>query len=262
MDDSKPTPAPRWWEQADLEQALALYLKQGATAYNRTKMVLFGLLLGADLPGKTVLDYGGGAGPMSILCARRGANVVLVEPEAAALRLARYQIEREGLGARITCLQADHVPESLRGRRFDIVLLKDLLEHVPDEDGLLRDVAALQPPGGRLILSTPNRMSLNFLLEGTYERWWAGNKKWLGWDTSHVRIHSPGSLDRVLRRAGYAPAQWRGLYIIPYDIASWALLRRKKIMWRWLRYVDLWAGGVFPLNRCGWNVVLAAERLA
>jgi len=259
---SSSTPVPqRWWEIADPAEALVAYTRQANSLYNRTKVRLFEGLLG-DLSGKTVLDYGGGGGFMTLLSVQRGAQrVVLVEPGAVALRLARYQIERAGVTDRVTTIQSDRVPDSLAGQRFDVVLLKDVVEHVPDDVGLLRGLAALQPPGGRLLLSTPNRLSLNFLLEGAYQRWREGNRAWLGWDSSHVRMHTPWSLRRTLRSAGYRPTRWRGLYIIPYDIPSWLVLLRRKIVWPALHRFDLWAGGVFPFSRCGWNVVLVAERV-
>lgn len=252
----------RWWEVTDLDEALAAYLRQANTTYNRAKVEMYERLMEKDLAGKTVLDYGGGGGFMSIRCARRGAQVTLVEPDATALRLAHHYIRREGMTERITCIQSDHVPEALRGggRRFDVVLLKDLVEHVPDDALLLRDVASLQAVGGQLLLSTPNRLSLNFLLEGTYQRWWCGNRAWLGWDPTHVRMHTPWSLRRVLRDSGYAPTRWWGLYVIPYDVLSWFFLLRKKIVLTGLHRFDLTAGRWFPFNRCGWNIVLEAKR--
>lgn len=253
---------PRWWELDDPERALAAYRAQGNTIYNRTKTRLLERLLGDDLAGRTVLDYGGGGGHMSLRCAQKGARVVLVEPEARALRLAHYQIHRASLGDRVTCVQADGVPggAELPHRRFDVVLVKDVLEHVPDDRRLLADLAALQDEGGRLLLSTPNRVSLNFLLEGAYHRWYRGNRAWLGWDASHVRMHTPWSLRRVLVDAGYVPRRWWGLYIIPYDILSWPLLLRRRPVLPGLSLVDLWVGGWFPLNRCGWNLVVEARR--
>ena len=52
------------------------------------------------------------------------------------------------------------------------------------EMALLRSLARCQDTGGRLLLSTHNTWSLNFLVEGTYNRWWRGDKNWFGWDPS------------------------------------------------------------------------------
>jgi hypothetical protein len=51
------------------------------------------------------------------------------------------------------------------------------------------------------------------------------------------------------------------LYIIPYNILSWFLLGGRHVKLDALHRVDLWFGGLFPLNRLGWNVVIEAVRM-
>lgn len=252
---------PEHWARAEpSEQVLARYLAGFQTAYNRTKIHLFESLLGRDLRGVRILDYGGGAGYLAVRCARRGARVTLVDAERNALRTAGLLAERAGVSDRLEFVESDSFPPALRRRRFDIVLMKDVVEHIEDDEALLHDLAACQDSGGRLVLSTQSTWSLNYLLEGTYHRWWSGDASWCGWDPTHLRFYTPGLLARRLRRAGYRPQHWHGLFIVPYNILSWLVLLKKNVVLDALRYVDLWLGGVFPFNRLGWNVILAAER--
>ena len=134
------------------------------------------------------------------------------------------------------------------------MILKDVVEHIRDDAVLLRQLASCQAAGDRLLLCTHNTWSLNYVLEGGYKRWWCGEKRWLGWDVTHLRFYTPRSLRRLLRAAGYTARRWCGLYIIPYNLLAW------KVKLDVLHKVDLWFGHLFPLNRLGWNVLVEAVR--
>lgn len=255
-------PATHWARDGDHERALARYLALADAPYNRTKATLIQRLLGEDLRGVTVLDYGGGAGGMAIWCAERGARVTLVDAEAQALGTAELYALRRGVLGRVELIFAETYPDALRERRFDVVIAKDVLEHLDDDVGLLAALAGSQSPGGRLIVSTQNRSSLNYLIEGTYHRWWCGERDWCGWDPTHVRFYTPRSLARLLRATGYAPRRWRSVYVVPYDVLTWLTLLRRRIVLAGLRGFDLRFGGVPPFSRLGWNVIVLAERRA
>lgn len=247
-----------WPKVEDPDRALALYLEQCARPMNATKNAIFARLLPADLRGRRVLDYGAGGGWFTVLCAGRGAEVVAVDAEAAALRAGALYARRAGVEARCTFIQATSLPED--AGPFDVVLAKDVIEHVEDDATLLRRFAAVQPPDGLLIVSTQNALSLTFAVEGFYYRVWRGQRDWCGWDPTHVRFYTPRSLARRLRGAGYTPTARRGIYIVPYRILTYLLLFRRWIELPALRYVDLWLGGWFPLNLFGWDIVVAARK--
>jgi SAM-dependent methyltransferase len=56
--------------------------------------------------------------------------------------------------ATFTCGPADSVPYP--GGIFDAILLLDVLEHVPDQRIVVKEITRLLRPGGQLILSVPN----------------------------------------------------------------------------------------------------------
>jgi 2-polyprenyl-6-hydroxyphenyl methylase/3-demethylubiquinone-9 3-methyltransferase len=246
-----------WSRRAGSDAGLNRYLADNGVPYNAAKVALLERLVG-DVHGMRMLDYGGGAGYFGLRCARRGANLTLVDPAPAALDLARRLAATWGLEAPTT-IESSTVPDF--DQQFDVVVLKDVIEHVQDDAGLLRRIADLQPAGGRLLLSTHNQWSLNYLIEGAYERWWCGNKDWLGWDPTHVRFYSPRTLRALLRNAGYGNIRWASVYIVPYNIGSWFTLLKKDLTWPALSNVDLALGRVWPFSVMGWNVLLCAERL-
>ncbi len=50
------------------------------------------------------------------------------------------------------------------GERFAAVTALEVIEHVPDPAGFMRDLAALLAPGGRLFLSTVNRTARSLVV--------------------------------------------------------------------------------------------------
>jgi 2-polyprenyl-6-hydroxyphenyl methylase/3-demethylubiquinone-9 3-methyltransferase len=252
--------ATHWARHEDPGRALASYLQLCERPFNRTKIAVMAGMLPADLAGQTVLDYGCGAGYFTVLCARRGAQVVAVDAEAPALRTAAHYARLSGVAERCRFLDSAAFAARPVAEHFDVILAKDVIEHVPDDEGLLGDFARRQRAGGSLLVSTQSALSLTFLVESLFFRRWRGDTGWCGWDPTHLRFYTPGSLGRKLREAGYRPRRRHGFYIVPYRILTYVLLFRRWIELPVLRYVDLWLGGRFPFNLFGWDVAVLAER--
>jgi 2-polyprenyl-6-hydroxyphenyl methylase/3-demethylubiquinone-9 3-methyltransferase len=251
--------ASHWTREEDERKALEQYLRLGALVFNRTAIELITSMTGS-VSGKRILDYGGGAGIMAIAYAKAGADVVLVDAEANALRTAQYYARTEGVENRIRTIHSEGFPSSLKNERFEIVLAKDVIEHIQDDQQFLSDLSACQHPGGRLLLSTQNSRSLTYLVEGTYQKHWRGNAGWCGWDQTHLRFYTAGSLRAKLEKAGYSAERWASVYVVPYNILSWLFLLKVEIELPALRYCDLSIGRVFPFNRLGWNIIVRAAR--
>jgi len=188
-----------WSREADVDKGLAQYLELADRAFNRTKFRQFWSLAGA-VKGKKILDYGGGAGVMSIPLAQEGADVLLVDAEANALRTARYYAEKKLVTNNIRTIHSESLPESLGKERFDVIIAKDVIEHIEDDRKFLKDLANCQDKGGVLLLSTQNRISLNYLLEGSYQKYWRRNIDWFGWDQTHLRFYTSWDLKKKLAR--------------------------------------------------------------
>ena len=146
---------------------------------------------------RTVLDVGCGVG-LNGACARRlGAAVTGIEINAAAAAQARQRLD-EVLELDIT--DDVDVRRQLSGRRFDLILFADVLEHLPDPGAVLARFAALLTDGGRVIVSVPNVAAWPVrlgLLRGrfTYQR--SGIL-----DDSHLRFFTRESAIALCRDAG------------------------------------------------------------
>ncbi|MEO7058882.1 MAG: class I SAM-dependent methyltransferase [Lapillicoccus sp.] len=103
-------------------------------------------------PGMSALEVGGGTGRLSILLSDRVGSVVVTDPSAGMVRVARERIEAAGLSARLRVVQADLTTDPLDGA-YDVVWSSLALHHVQDLDGLLRSLAGLLVDGGRLAIA-------------------------------------------------------------------------------------------------------------
>jgi ubiquinone/menaquinone biosynthesis C-methylase UbiE len=103
-------------------------------------------------PRMTAVEVGGGTGRLSILLADLVGFVVVTDPSAGMVRVARERIEAAGLGDRVRAVQADLTTDRLDGA-YDVVWSSMALHHVQDLDGLLRSVARLLVDGGRLCIA-------------------------------------------------------------------------------------------------------------
>jgi SAM-dependent methyltransferase len=122
---------------------------------------------------------------------------------------------------------------------YDLVGMFEVLEHVPDDEGLLRELARITRPGGHLALTVP-----------------LGMKHYCSFDRymGHVRRFEPDELRSKVERAGYVlerfeihqqsihePAASLYVAVMRYfpRLTAWALryiflplLGRKRIEWR------------------------------
>src|SRR2546430_15800300 len=91
-------------------------MRGGQAAYNRAAFGLFERLLPADLRGRRVLDYAGGAGWMAVRCAELGAQVTLVDAATNALRLALMLAQTRGVTDRLEAVRGGRGTPDLQRR--------------------------------------------------------------------------------------------------------------------------------------------------
>ena len=93
-----------------------------------------------------VLDVGGGTGGVSARIAGDVRAVVVVEPSGALTARGRSRY------ARTAFVRGDGTRLPIRARSVDVVLLIEVLHHVADAEGVLRESARVLRPGGRILI--------------------------------------------------------------------------------------------------------------
>ncbi len=114
------------------------------------------LLVGPLVDGKRVLEAGCGEGYGAEVLARHAAAVVGVDYDEAAVETAR--LRHAGVNIEFQCIDLRKLADNAPGT-FDVVTNFQVLEHLVDPTPFLAAAAACLKPGGRLILTTPNRLS-------------------------------------------------------------------------------------------------------
>jgi SAM-dependent methyltransferase len=142
-------------------------------------------ILRLELAGPRILDAGCGTGGNLEMLAGFGEVTGLeLEPAAAAAARARgpWHVERGGLPADYPAWR----------RRFDLVVMTDVLEHIDDDAAALASVAALLRPGGHVLLTVP-----------AFELLWSAH------DTAHHhrRRYTARRLRETIAGAGLVPAR-------------------------------------------------------
>lgn len=99
----------------------------------------------------SVLDLGCAFGFTTRMLRRRGYDAVGVDASADYIRRARRS---DPLGTYLVA-DAAHVP--LPDSSFDGALLLDVLEHLPDAQAAVNELARLVKPGATLVVSVPHR---------------------------------------------------------------------------------------------------------
>lgn len=110
--------------------------------------------LRSSFPGApALLDIGCGRGTIAEAARCLTYRVTGIECHPAALEVARDRIDEL---LPIDLGDQPAVTAALNGRKFDIVLLADVLEHTPDPLSVLRFYGGFLKPGGRIVVSLPN----------------------------------------------------------------------------------------------------------
>ncbi len=99
----------------------------------------------------SILDFGCGGGILSNSLAKLGFNVTGVDPSAEIIKVAqascfanlKYQV------------QDDFISENID--KFDVIVVSEVLEHVPDLELFFLQIMHRLAPGGLVIISTINR---------------------------------------------------------------------------------------------------------
>lgn len=179
-------------------------------AFRRRVRTIFEWLDPQD--GDTILDAGSGRGfYLRFLREACGARLAGLELEHAFLRIARTALGPQD-GITLACGSLYHPP--FPDAAFDKIILSEVLEHVPDDTGVLRTLKRVLKPGGLIAITVPN---------ADYPFWWDPINRSLeavlqthiqrgalaGIWANHLRLYTRDELRRAVIDAGLEIADER-----------------------------------------------------
>ena len=107
----------------------------------------------------------------------------------------------------------------------DVVISTEVIEHVYDPRGFLRNCFALLKPGGNIVLTTPyHGYFKNLLLAATGKM---DQHFTVLWDHGHIKFWSRKTIEKVLKETGFTNIEFAGSGRIPYVWKSMVLKASK-----------------------------------
>ena len=151
--------------------------------------------------GDKILDLGCGFGRHAFEAARRGANVVALdagrdEVEGVAATFAAMveagELSTENL--HVASVQGDALALPFPDGTFDRVICSEVLEHIPNDVGAMRELARVLRPGGTMAITVPRfgPELINWALSDAYHNVPGG----------HIRIFRKSQLKKRLTSVG------------------------------------------------------------
>ncbi|MFA6096450.1 MAG: class I SAM-dependent methyltransferase [Candidatus Paceibacterota bacterium] len=174
-----------------------------------------------DVPGLKILDLGCGDGRLSAELVRKGHEVWGVDIFPNGIEDAK----KKGINA----IEADiEAKLPFQDSAFDLVLALDTLEHLYDEEGVLKEVFRILKADGKVIISYPNqfdlRNRLNMLFGGGIIHW--SHRKYKNvhsWSYGHIRFLLYDELEELLSVCGFYPKS------IQFNFMAGGILPRRLI---------------------------------
>jgi SAM-dependent methyltransferase len=179
---------------------------------------------------RLVVDAGCGPNPVTALrLSRPDRTVIGVDIAFGTASLARRTARDAGLHLPVVVADLEALP--FRGASIDAVVCDDTIEHLPDDERGVRELATCLRPGGTAVIATPNRHGIGVLARRARDRV-AGRPRPASEyfaATSHLREYTPATLGALVGRhltvERFVPVAYSGRSV-PRRLAS-ALTRRR-----------------------------------
>jgi 2-polyprenyl-3-methyl-5-hydroxy-6-metoxy-1,4-benzoquinol methylase len=195
--------------------------------------------------GARLLEVGSGMGHL----------MAELEPsfETYGIDINRWAVERSKeivLKSRLQTASAQELP--FADRSFNVVIIKHIVEHLPDPQKAIGEIGRVTEPGGILILATPN---LDSLL-----RSWKGDS-WIAYqDPTHISLKRPSEWLSFIEGAGFELIKVfaDGFWDVPYV----PLVPRplQKLFFGSLGGIQAITGLIFLPVRWGESVIVIAKK--
>ena len=135
---------------------------------------------------------------------------------------------------------------------FNVVIIKHIVEHLPDPQKAIQEIGRVTEPGGMLILATPN---LDSLLKP-----WKGDK-WIGYqDPTHISLKRPAEWFSFIQDAGFELIKVfsDGFWDVPYVPLVPASIQ--KLLFGSLGGFQAITGWIFLPKRWGESILVIARK--
>jgi 2-polyprenyl-6-hydroxyphenyl methylase / 3-demethylubiquinone-9 3-methyltransferase len=239
---------PYYTTEEDPKKFVEKYNDKYSTQYYQKKAQEVLRLIDFPIENKKILDIGCCAGFLSIELAKKGAQVTGVDSSQYAVNAAVHNATKN----QVTCSFIKQNFSIFHSEdKFDLIIAKDVIEHIQEDEKFLKKIASLLKEDGKVIITTQNSFSFNYFFEGAIRKV-LGQKRWIGWDSTHIRWYNPWKLKRKFKTADLKINKYSASYFFPYQMIN--ILRNKEIKNRLFTWVDDHLGHKKPFSLMGWSI--------
>lgn len=187
----------------------------------RAKSVIEGLDLKT---GDKILDLGCGDGFYLHLLSELGNyELTAIDNNSKAISLAKKYLGK-ARAKNIRFKKGDVCKLPFKDSSFDKMIASELLEHLDDESGALKEWLRVLKKGGVLVFTVPSSNypflwdPINWLLQHLFEKH-IESGFWSGIWNEHERLYTPKELEKVVRGAGFEVEKLEPLthYCLPFN---------------------------------------------
>lgn len=173
--------------------------------------------------------------------------------EAYGMDLNHWAVNKSKADAEAASLQTASAQDlPYQNGAFNVIIIKHIVEHLPDPAKAIREIARVTEKGGILILATPN---LGSLLKP-----WKG-KTWIGYqDPTHISLKQPEEWLEIIRGAGFETLRIfsDGFWDVPY--IRYVPKQIQKLLFGSLGGLQAITGFVFLPMRWGESIIVIARK--
>lgn len=173
----------------------------------RLRLVFDEGLAGVALEGRRLLDAGCGTGLFSQVASERGARVTSVDVGPGLLA----EVAKKCDSARVVG-SVEELP--FDAASFEVVICTEVIEHTPQQDRAISELARVLEPEGILVLTTPNRVwhPAIRLAQLLRMRPYEGLENWIGWSALRGSLAGEGLSVQRMRGFNALPFVHPALY--------------------------------------------------
>lgn len=178
-----------------------------------------------NLDGKVGLDIGCGGGQKTILLTKNSIRIIATDISSTAVKKTMQKGIKENVYIEgVQCL-GEFLP--FKNNTFDYIISNEVIEHVPNDKGLLAESARVIKPTGIITIGIPNIYDLRtFLLDFVYFVikglvFKVSIRKYVGPFRAHVHLYTRNSFYRLCLSSGLKINEIFDIYSPSSDTFLW-----------------------------------------
>ncbi len=133
--------------------------RSGATAHDERRVREY-IISEVDVKNGRVLDVGAGSAWVAEKFTKKGFEVVSMDISLTNLIKAKQKVPV----ANHSCVSSDTFKLPYKDGSFELVIASEVIEHVFDPEGFVKELTRVVKPGGQLLITTPYKEKLQYSL--------------------------------------------------------------------------------------------------